>query len=729
MLQSIKKYLWVVFLAGGLAAAWGFSLGGPGIGGGAAGDAWEVPAIGYGLGGDVNTPKALGQGYRRNTPVMVYAMNANFLTYYGSNGVAAVDGAYAILNSLTNVSSYSPSLSEFPLTSQHFNYTAQSLFLTDLKSVTLGLMVEQLGLADPVRYDWTLRDRVHINGDPPCPQGMEYFVLQRNLDASTSPVYTPYINGTLYTYTVGENCNPPNPLAQTIPTPADPFAQIYSPVASLDVEVGTFYSGLTRDDVAGLRYLLTSNNIVTESPAAGSVQLLTNSAPQELQTTLSFNTLAGQAQTNSPAQLQALYPNLVIVSSAFYFTNIPTPNIVITLKQVNGAPAGTFKTVITTNGFTPNYSTNYTYVFGNIYTNSYSANSLLTIATTTVKTPVGSTVGTPGVTNTTITKTLVNQPGGEFFLLPAAWCGFKIVSTLGTQVITLTNSSITLSNVVGGTNVFSGTQVTYSSFTNHTYVIQPSTCTAAPDAATLRMGIENIKFVKANFDSLLTQLFQPITNYYSMATVSNSQRVVRYYRRIVTAPDFLFTGTDQSSINNASIATRNLNFNQANILPGLAGPGTINPATTIDLNTDAPIFETDTTVATIAGETNQIVALAWGSFDASTNDPVVYPDGTSIANLQNQILARITPSTLPAGTNNVPYPVTTFTMTGGSFQAPFTWSLLPPSVLPQGLSLSAGGTISGTPSGNPPGIYDFIIQVTDSVGRTVNWSYSINIPQ
>src|SRR5450432_252524 len=141
MLQSIKKYLWVVFLAGGLVAAWAFTPIGPAIGGGTGGDAWQTPVIGYGLGGDVGTPKDIGQEYRRNTPVMVFAYNANFLSYFGSNGVAAVDGAYAILNSLTNVSSYSPSLSEFPLTSQHFNYTAQSLFLTDLKSVALGLMV------------------------------------------------------------------------------------------------------------------------------------------------------------------------------------------------------------------------------------------------------------------------------------------------------------------------------------------------------------------------------------------------------------------------------------------------------------------------------------------------------------------------------------------------------------------------------------------------------------
>jgi hypothetical protein len=167
-------------------------------------------------------------------------------------------------------------------------------------------------------------------------------------------------------------------------------------------------------------------------------------------------------------------------------------------------------------------------------------------------------------------------------------------------------------------------------------------------------------------------------------------------------------------------------------LPGLAGPGTIDPPTTITFNKSAPIFFNSSILnppPQLLAETNRTTFFAWGSFDASTNDPVVYPNGTSIANLENQILVQITPSTLPDGTNNVPYPTTTFTITGGSFQPPFTWSLLSPSVLPQGLSLSSNGTLSGTPVNNPPGTYDFIIQLTDSLSRTVNWQYSINIPQ
>ncbi len=933
MLQLIKKYSWLVLLAGGLLSAWAFSPIGPT---GNAGDSWQTATLGYPLGGDIGSPKNIGEEYRRNTPVMYYSYDANFSSYFGSNGIAAVDSGFGILNSLTNVSSYSSSLSEFPLYSQHANFTAESLFLTDLKSETFGLMVEEMGLVDPVQYTWTLRDRVHVNGEPPCPLGMEYLVIQRNLDTPATPLnvvqYSPYVNDTLYSYTIIEDCNPAR--AITAPFPVDPFALVNSPVASFAgtfIDDGFFYSGLTRDDVAGLRYLYSSNNILTESSAAGSVRLLTNSSPNVLLTTLLLgdliaqsktnppatlqanfpgleiasstnffvnevttnislfftnepgpsitnfqpilftNTLdlglfAAQAATNNPAQLLALYPGLVIVSSNNYFTNIPIPTIVITTTPVFGKPAGTVKVVTTTNGFTPNVFEFWTYTFGNIFTNSFSPNSFVTIQTTSVKIPNGSTIGTPGVTNTVTTKILTHTPTGDFIIMPTNWCGFKITQILYTNVVMSTSNTITSSNTVSGTNLFTGTQTTFTSytnhglviepgicepslfavtnfttnivvqfqttfanvvtntfftnssvivittnigacsngvagtlctnitskvviltnvpsgdffippanwcgftilsnlltsfvgttntvvatidpginnigqqfsvttisgFTNHTFLIAPLTCTAAPDAAVLREGIENIKFVKVNFDSLLSQLFQPVTNLYTMVTVSNSQPAIRYYRRILTtAPDILFTAQDLAALAGGFAGNRSISYDQDNILPGLAGPGTINPPVTITLDKGAPLFFNNT-VAFVPpiGETNQSTFFAWGSFDGSTNDPVVYPDGTSIQNIENQILIQITPQTLPDGTNNVAYPATTFTTTGGSFQAPFTWSLLPPSVLPQGLNLSSGGTISGTPANNPPGIYDFVIQMTDSLGRTVNWGYSINIPQ
>jgi len=114
--------------------------------------------------------------------------------------------------------------------------------------------------------------------------------------------------------------------------------------------------------------------------------------------------------------------------------------------------------------------------------------------------------------------------------------------------------------------------------------------------------------------------------------------------------------------------------------------------------------------------------LQWASFDGSTNDPVVYPNGTSIQDLQNQILIQISPPSLPDGTNGIAYSAT-FSATGG--QPPYTWAVSTSPGLPPGLGLS-GSTISGTPDGSA-GTYDFTIQLTDSVNRVVTLNYSIII--
>src|SRR5882724_1310564 len=144
MRQLIKIFWCIALLALGAQSARAYSYGGPINNGG---DNWQSPVIGYGIGGDLNAPKNIGEEYRRNIPVLYYAYNVNFLDYFGSNGPVSIDGAFAILNSLTNVDLYSSALTEFPLETRGQNFEAQALGLFDLKSWTLGAMMEQLGLA------------------------------------------------------------------------------------------------------------------------------------------------------------------------------------------------------------------------------------------------------------------------------------------------------------------------------------------------------------------------------------------------------------------------------------------------------------------------------------------------------------------------------------------------------------------------------------------------------
>ena len=121
------------------------------------------------------------------------------------------------------------------------------------------------------------------------------------------------------------------------------------------------------------------------------------------------------------------------------------------------------------------------------------------------------------------------------------------------------------------------------------------------------------------------------------------------------------------------------------------------------------------------GLNDNLPLLAIGSFDGSTNPPVIYPSGTSLQDLENSILIQVSPTTLPDGTNSVAYSAT-FSATGG--QPPFTWAVSAGN-LPSNLTLT-GATIAGTPN-TPAGTYDFVIQLTDSVNRVVRLNYSITI--
>jgi hypothetical protein len=218
---------------------------------------------------------------------------------------------------------------------------------------------------------------------------------------------------------------------------------------------------------------------------------------------------------------------------------------------------------------------------------------------------------------------------------------------------------------------------------------------------------------------------------------TNSQYGTRPFQRIVTQPDIMFSAEDLASPAHGvlsigvSLGLRNVNFDIANIIPNLAGPGTINPPTTITLNEVGDIFGNGSLAANLLttnsflSQVDQGGLLAWASFDATTNAPVVYPNGASLQELENELVITVMPTTLPDGTNNLPYITTAFSATGG--QPPYTWSL-GGTQLPQGLVFN-NGVISGTPFNNATNSnpYDFNIQMTDQGNRTVTLPYSINI--
>jgi len=755
MLQSLKRFLWIALLVSGLQGARAFSLLGPA---GNGGDNWQVEAIAYNpitansgappffIDPLAVGPKNLGEEYRRNTTTIYYACDANFLDYFGSNGLAVVDQAFVILNNvftnnptgMTNgLDGYSSDLSEIPLNTLSESFQSGAVGLLDLKSVTLQLMVEQLGLADAVRYVWALHNRFQP-ANTTCPNQTTYQVIMRNFDIVNSPLnqpqYSPYINGSLYTYFIDEICSapaaPPNADALEI---FDPLTTS-PPVSSLNEDVlpvGFFYDGLTRDDVAGLRYLLSSNNINTEAVASGSLLLTTNISTPIVITTLPLSLLS-QATTIDPVTLLSLpnFAGVVISSVVTNYSFGTTTNVTTSLQSPPiGSPVGTLPVQVTVTNLIPfTLVTNYTYTFANIFTNGFTTNSTITTQTISISSPIGAPVGSLPVTNIVTTAGSTHVLNGDFFIVPSNWCGFIVITSSPPQKTFFTNVVF----AAGSTNQFGVAQftlITITSFTNRILVIEPDFCVTTPSTPELRRGIEKIQFVRADFDSLLGQFFQPITNNYSMTVITNSQSKIEYLQRIVAAPDITFSAADllpgPAAVNAVNPRfVRNVNFDQSNIGAGLAGPGVINPSSTITYNKVGPVLLNIGTA--FLNQVNATQSFLWGSLDESTNDPVIYPNGTSIQNLANQVLIQISPTSLPNGTNGVAYTPTAFTTTGGAFTPPYTWALPTSSgPLPSGLTLSSGGTISGTPT--QPGTFDFVIQLTDSLGRAVQWSYSITI--
>ena len=726
----------------GLQTGWSFSLLGPLANGG---DAWQIQANGFNplpvgnpfgfTGGLLDGPKNIGEEYRHNTPVMYYTFDNNFLDFFGASGTNAVAGAFNILNSLTNVDSYSSSLSEFPLNTLKMNYLAQTLSLYDVKSMTLAILLEQLGLADPVRYSWVLHARWHV-GNVACPVGENYLVTERNFDIAPSPLnqlqYSPYVNGSFYTYSIFEYCgsSPPSPLtAAAVAFPADALND-NRPVASGEglgwLPLGCFYTGLTRDDVAGLRYLLRAANVNTETAAAGSLLQGVGYGGNTVLYTSSLTTLAQSALTNSPAVLSNLFPGLIITSSSNYFTTVT--NVTVVPYLIPPGVLGNPPTLAFSNIVTILPATNYVYTFGNVVTNSYHTTTSAQLVTVGVMPPfVLGNAPQPFTNTTTVT---LNVPSGEYYIIPPGLCGYNIInpqpSGYPVPLVTATTNF-----VAGATNApdnyYVQTLVTYS--TTHAYVAQPIICTNTPGAIGNYEGIENIQFIMVDwqqFDSTLGQFYTPITNTYIMALHTNGVVILQTFQRVVTAPDFLFSATDQTDP--ASGAQQNFSdtlpvFNQANIGTGLAGPGTINPPAKIIFNKSGPVFVNG--APSFLNGPNYGQGFVYGSFDGTTNDPVVYPNGTSITNLETDVFIQFSPATLPNAANGAAYSVV-LSATGG--QPAYTWSLATNSPgLPAGLTLSPGGVISGIPTQN--GVYDFMIQMMDSASptHTVRKNYFITI--
>lgn len=222
--------------------------------------AWFTDNAGLIPPSDVYGPVNLGEEYRWPVPTLNYAFDESFVNYFGQKGIDEVEKAIKILNDLPSMSSVN--INAYPMHTLRMNWRARDLGMLDLKTYTLKALMEQLGLGTPGRFVFTLRGR-DPSSDPPI---TNYAVIMRNFDPDT---WTPsaYINGNLWTYNdIYDNQDAPTVKASTVPEPVDPLV-LAEPVASLVSGFafsvwgfGSYATGLTRDDVGGLRYIYRPEN-------------------------------------------------------------------------------------------------------------------------------------------------------------------------------------------------------------------------------------------------------------------------------------------------------------------------------------------------------------------------------------------------------------------------------------------------------------------------------------
>jgi hypothetical protein len=174
--------------------------------------------------------------------------------------------------------------------------------------------------------------------------------------------------------------------------------------------------------------------------------------------------------------------------------------------------------------------------------------------------------------------------------------------------------------------------------------------TAATNSGTngfqgLRGGVEKITYLKVAYDSLLGTAFQPLTYTYTIPVVTNGMLYHLTVTRTITQPDILFTAGDLVGPSTAypltdSELTRGFNFVSNGVVTVGGGGVTaqvIAPQEIITFNNVTPIYVNESP-SFLDQITGSYPWLCWGSFDGTTNTPVVYPNGASYEGLLQEVI-------------------------------------------------------------------------------------------
>lgn len=328
-------------------------------------------------------------------------------------------------------------------------------------------------------------------------------------------------------------------------------------------------------------------------------------------------------------------------------------NVVYGVYPIEFLPQGFVTNILTTN-FVVREVDLFNFEFANVITNpppftfpSRSPFSPTTVVTNFVFQVVADPASPTGLRTNLIGSQFgvtIPVPSGGF-VIDTNLTGYEFSGLATTNIISVTNQIASITDPTIFTNVV-------YRFTNVVYGVFPFVLQPAP-AVARRPGVDKLTFVRVGGTNLVSGGDLAYTNRFRASYITNGFLVTSTFVITNTQPDILFSAADlgvfndsvvpiqsfrtENFVNNGALNTQNPNPNPTE----QGGPGTILPQVVISFNKIGPsivnFFPGGVTEPDITSSLFQR-PFVWGSFDGSTNPPIVFPEDITLEDLELQIM-------------------------------------------------------------------------------------------
>lgn len=167
----------------------------------------------------------------------------------------------------------------------------------------------------------------------------------------------------------------------------------------------------------------------------------------------------------------------------------------------------------------------------------------------------------------------------------------------------------------------------------------------------VRPGVDKVRFQRVHYDSILG-VFITFTNQWTDTYITNGTARTQQVQRVVDQPDIVFAAEDLGVGDQGvpilfarDTAESWINNDAINGVTPLNGPGVITGPIVYSYSKIGPYYMNQSPF--LMDETRFLFqGVVWGSFDGTTNPPVVFPNGSSLQQLKLQVMHAGSPWTI-----------------------------------------------------------------------------------